>query len=110
VASFVEQTGISIATAFRRFDEANPQVYERFKQLAFHLIQKGKRRYSSKTILCVLRYEVDLQTTTDGEYKINDAFTSRYARKFVEEFPEHAEFFEMRELRTKLTQGGLFGG
>ena len=83
---------------FAEFDAANPALYERFKEITLALIAAGKTRYSSKTILCVLRYEHDVSTTASDDFKINDVVTSRYARKFVAEFPEHSNFFELREL------------
>ena len=86
---------------FEEFDAANPALYQRFKQLAFELIAKGRRRYSSKTIVCVMRFQHDISTNADDEFKINDVVTSRYARKFLAEHPEHADFFELRELRAE---------
>jgi hypothetical protein len=100
MVSFQQQTGKSIDYAFGEFHKNNPQVYERFKQLTMRLISKGRKRYSSKTIICVIRYMHDIRTTTSDDFKINDAYTSRYARLFCEEFPEHSDFFELRELRS----------
>lgn len=99
MATFAQTSGRTIDQMFAEFDEANPALYARFRQIALSLIHKGKTRYSSKTIVCVMRYEHDLETAGDAEFKINDVVTSRYARKFIAEFPEHGEFFELRELR-----------
>jgi hypothetical protein len=106
MATFAQTSGQSIDEMFAEFDAANPSLYARFKAIALQLIASGKRRYSSKTILCVLRYEHDLTTNGDEEFKINDVVTSRYARKFVTEFPEHRDFFQMRELRSQARPAG----
>ena len=34
-------------------------------------------------------------------FKINDAYSSRYARLFVADFPQHADKIEFRELRSE---------
>lgn len=105
MATFAETSGRSIDEMFAEFDAANPWLYARFREIALGLIAAGKRRYSSKTIICVLRYEHDVRTNSTDEFKINDVVTSRYARKFLEEFPEHAGFFELRELRAERSAG-----
>ncbi len=99
MATFAETSGRTIDQMFEEFDLANPALYARFRQIALLLIRNGKTRYSSKTIVCVMRYEHDLEVAGDTEFKINDVVTSRYARKFIAEFPEYGEFFELRELR-----------
>lgn len=101
MSTFTQSSGQSIEEAFRRFDHDNPHIYADFVARCFALIRAGKRRYSSKTILCAMRYEHDIKTSTQGEdFKINDIVTSRYARKFVREYPEHGDFFELRALRS----------
>ena len=87
-------------------NKAMNRVYAKFKAKALTLIARGIRRYSSKTIVCVMRYEHDV-THQIGDFKINDIVTSRYARKFIEEFPQHADFFELRELRAEQKRPGL---
>lgn len=34
------------------------------------------------------------------DFKIDNRFTSRYARKLIAEYPEFADFFELRKLKT----------
>lgn len=105
---FQENTGKSIQEAFELYDSANPSVYEHFKKLAFELIRAGKKKISFKLILNRIRWDVYVQTeeptlfNQKGEkvkFKINDAYSSRYARKFVSDFPEHENIVELRNLR-----------
>ncbi len=100
MATFSEQTGRSIDAAFAAFHADNPHVYERFKALAFKMIRAGKKHYSSKTLICAMRFEQDLETVSDDGFKINDAFTPCYARRFAEDFPEYKDFFEFRKSKT----------
>ena len=106
--NFFKNTGITIQDAFNKYHAENPHVYEQFKRLALSAINKGKSKISFKMILNVVRWEVFIQTSEptlfdlDGKmtkFKINDAYSSRYARLFVDEFPQHIDKVEFRELR-----------
>jgi hypothetical protein len=101
MSKFEEQTGRSIEAAFAEFHSANPLVYDLFKGQVFRAIQRNRTKISSKQIIGYLRWEVALQINNDkDEFKINDAFTSHYARLFAKEHPQHADIFNFRELRS----------
>ena len=109
MSTFTEQSGKTISEAFDEFNKKNPRIYELFKGQVFKAIRLGKKKISSKQLLGFIRWEIflqtqsDLFTTIDGEervFKINDAFTSRYVRVFIDEFPEHENLFEVRRLRS----------
>ena len=97
--NYQQTNGKSIQEKFEEFDKENPLVYSLFKQQVLKAIAKGKKKISAKTVLGFIRWQIQFQTTCDV-YKINDAFTSRYARKFIEEFEEHKEIFHFRNLRS----------
>ncbi len=80
---------------FKVYHAENPHVYEEFKALAFEIRRTGRTKYSSKTIICVLRYRQDLRTT-GNEFKINDKFQSIYGRLLAYYHPEFEDFFEFR--------------
>ena len=84
---------------FIKFDEKNPHIYALFVKLAFEAFDRGKKRISSKQIIGGIRWNSYIHTDSDDEYKINDAYTAHYGRKFVKDFPEHFDKFEFRELR-----------
>lgn len=97
---YSEQTGKSIPEAFQDFHRDNPRVYELFRKFALWLIEtKGKKKISSKLIINRIRWEIYLETKTEDKYRINDAFTSHYARLFILEFPKYSDRFELRRLR-----------
>ena len=85
----------SIDERFAKFDARNPQVWQAFVKHTLRLIARGRVRYSADAILHVIRYDHDVSTSGD-DWKINNNFSSRYARKFARHHPEHAEFFEQR--------------
>ena len=84
---------------FLKFHKDNPCVYERFEELAFMLVKNGVKKYSAKTIICMIRFENDIKTKSNDWFKINDRFTAYYGRLFAENNPEYKDFFNFRNLR-----------
>ena len=80
---------------FKEFHATNPHIYEEFKKLAFQMKHTGRKRYSSKMIINVLRWNMDLQSNGD-EFKINDRFQSIYGRLLIYQYPDFRDFFELR--------------
>ena len=82
---------------FIQFQRDNPSVYPKFRMLAVKLKAKG----IGASHLGGLRYEMALKSVTTGEkYALNNNFTSRFARKLMDEEPEEfAGFFETRTLK-----------
>lgn len=82
---------------FRAWDAANPEVYRLFERFSLQAARSG-RRIGAKAIVERMRWELRVETRGD-DFKLNNSYVSRLARKFVERHPEHAELFELRELR-----------
>lgn len=96
---------MTIDEHFARFDADNPHVWDRFCALANELIAAGFKHYSSDSLLHAIRVAHDIRTEGAGEFdgkrlKINNNFSSRYARKFQQNFPGLADFFEVRRLKS----------
>ena len=86
-----------IQADFERFHAENPEIFKSFAKLALEVKARGKR-VGSKLIMERLRW--DYIMTTDGdEFKINNNYSSRYARLAMETYPELEGFFQTRELR-----------
>lgn len=81
-----------------KFHKDNPHVYELFSDYAFQAINKGRKHYSSRTIIELIRWHNDIETN-DQDFKINDHVVPYYARLFMHLNPEHEGFFELRQLR-----------
>lgn len=88
-----------IDAAFERFDADNPKVYQLFKRFAAEARAAGHKRYSSDAILHRIRWHVSVETI-GCEFKINDHFSSRFARKLIGDDASFAEFFELRTLKS----------
>ena len=90
----------SIQQSFEEFNAANPKVYGMFKTFAATLKGYGKKKIGSKLIMERIRWEM-VATTETEDFKINNNFSSRYARKLIAEFPEFDGMFELRELKAE---------
>ena len=89
-----------IQQRFEKFDKKNPKVYELFKKFSLKLASRGHTRVGSKLIIERIRWEAMTSTVSEDEFKINNNYTSRYARKFVKDFPQHWNLFELRGLKS----------
>jgi hypothetical protein len=83
---------------FREYHEGNPHVYAAFCRSAMALIAAGRSHYGAKAIFEKIRF--DSIVSGNDEFKINNNYVSRYARKFGQDYPAHAGFFRKRELKT----------
>ena len=82
------------------FIKANPHVWNFFVALCLEIKRKGARQWSSKAAFEVMRYLATLQSVGE-DFKLPNDFTSRFARRAMQEVPELEGFFELRPLREK---------
>ncbi|HEU4754686.1 MAG TPA: hypothetical protein VFU47_16380 [Armatimonadota bacterium] len=92
----------SIQERFERFDRTHPEVYALLLRFARQVRERGWSRYSIRTLWELIRWHYSLSGPEDG-FKLNDQYTSRYARKLLTEHPDEfpSGFFELREIRTR---------
>jgi hypothetical protein len=85
-----------------------PAVVSLFEQLAFMLINKGHEHYSARAILHQIRWHY---TVNQGQkdFKCNNNWTPRLSRWFMEKYPQHDEFFEIRSSPSPHDMGGYAG-
>ena len=92
-----------IQVKFEKYNRDHPKVYEYFKRFAFEAIAAGQKEFSSDAILHRIRWFVTIEQSPYEDYKINNNYSSRYARKFIEDFPQHAGFFKTRKLKKEIS-------
>ncbi len=91
---------------FAAYHARHPDVFGLFRRFAAEARAAGRARFGARAIMERIRWHYAV-VRHDGEpFKINDSFTSRYARLLIEEDPGFAGFFELRRLR----EGGGHGG
>lgn len=84
---------------FAEFMAERPEVYRMFCDLAVEAARKGRRRVGAKMLAELIRWEHNVRRG-DAEFKLNNSFVSRMARKFQEDYPRLAQMFETRELKS----------
>lgn len=89
-----------VVRRFLEWHRNNPHVYQEFKKLTFKMAGTGRKRYSARTIVEVMRWHYDLQTTGDV-FGVNDNFTPIYVRLLIHDHPEYRNFFELRIVRSR---------
>lgn len=77
----------------------NPHIWKAFENFTLKTIEKGFKHYSAKGIFEIIRWHSGVKANKDP-YKVNNNYTAHYARKFMEEYPQHAGFFRTRIRRT----------
>lgn len=91
----------SIQERFEAFDEANPAVFRMLVELAEQARSSGAKRIGMKCLWEVLRWHIFIATRDVTAFKLNNIYTSRYARKLLAERPEFEGVIEVRELRAE---------
>jgi hypothetical protein len=82
------------------YDRLNPDIWNLFVKYAFRIIRRGQEHYGAKAIFELIRYHSIVRGT--GTFKVNNNYTSYYARKFHKEYPMYDGFFETRRADVKV--------
>lgn len=91
-------TKVTLDAQFEEFHKNNPEVYEELVRLARQMKARGHKRIGIKMLWEVLRWERAMKTTDQTEWKLNNNYTSRYARLIMEKEPDLKGFFVTRGL------------
>lgn len=84
---------------FEKFHASNPHVYAELVRLARQAVAKGRTRFGMKALWEVMRWHFWLNTT-DTDFRLNNNYSSRYARLIMQQEADLRGVFETRELRT----------
>lgn len=89
-------------TTFQDFHEKHPEVYDHLVGLARGAIARGRKKIGMKQLFEVLRWERFMKgMPAEGQdFKMNNNYTSRYARLIMSKEPDLVGVFNTRELRT----------
>lgn len=88
----------TIQSQFEEFHRKHPEVYAYLVELAFAAYNKGFRHYGIGALWERMRWHFNIERD-QGDFKLNNNYRSRYARKIIAEHPVLEEFFEIRALR-----------
>lgn len=87
----------------RKFDQANPQIWDLVKQEAVSAKRAGRDHYAIATIWEFIRHHINVTTRSniEGEdFKMPANHCSYYARKYNLNFPQDPKFFTEHHLRS----------
>lgn len=87
--------GDTVDARFESFHALNPHVYDALIVLASHYRALGRTRISMRFLFECLRMNRAIETVGD-DFKLNNSFTSRYARMVAEREPNLGALFELR--------------
>ena len=82
---------------FRRFHEANPHVWEKFRRFTFQAIDAGREHLGVAMVWERLRWFSAFETKGE-QWKLNNNHRAYYARMFHEQYPHHDGFFRTRRV------------
>lgn len=86
----------SITAKFNRFHSRNPHVYHLIVDISKRMKRSGVHKFGMKGVFEYLRWQYTMQT--QGErYRLNNIFTSIYARLVMETEVELRGFFDIRK-------------
>jgi hypothetical protein len=88
---------LTVGERFDLFHAANPHVADTLEALAAQWLVRHNR-VGMKALYEQARWETGIQTTGDV-WRLNNDFTSRYARLLIDRRPEWATCIQTRELR-----------
>jgi hypothetical protein len=89
----------TLAQKFWEFEKANPHVYKGLVVLARKAQARGIEQYSVDALFHVLRWEMAVETSRDEDedpFRLNNNYTSFYARLIMDREPDLKGFFELR--------------
>lgn len=97
-----EPQELTFQERFEEFHRHNPHVYVRLVKLSRELKGRGHDRIGMRMLWEVLRWQSMMRTLREeGDYKLNDHYHARYARRIMEQEPDLEGVFELRRLQRK---------
>jgi len=92
---------MSLKDQWQAYHEENPQIYQLIEQFAQQVIDRGYKEYSIGIIWERLRWHLDIETRTAHTFKFPNNHRAYYARHWMEQHPEHPDFFRTCALRSE---------
>lgn len=91
----------SIEDNFNQFHKDNPWVYYKLVDMTYDMKQRGRTKIGMGMLFEVLRWEFFRDTNdVSSEFKLNNNYRSRYARKIMADYKALDGMFETRELQS----------
>ena len=89
--------GQTIAQRFESFHRRNPGFYAALIYLARRFRNRTGRTCGIQRLIEVARHDIEINTISDDEFKINNSFAPFYARLIMLREPDLGGFFRLRK-------------
>lgn len=86
-----------ISEEAKLFIAKNPKAWSLFILFTYQAMNSGQRNYSAKGVFERIRWETMIDSSFPDDFKINNNYTAFFARKFMDERPQHEGFFRTRK-------------
>ena len=90
---------------FFEYHRENPHVFALITRYANDVKQAGYKHYGMHTIMHRIRWHINIDSKDRAGFKMNNNYSSRYARLLIQENPEFDGFFRNRRLKTQSVLG-----
>lgn len=94
----------AIEVDFWAFHTAHPEVYEELREMALRLRRQGRKHYGIKALYEIVRFNKAISARSSADWKLNNNFTSLYARLLMQKESSLKDFFRTRVRRTPVYQ------
>jgi hypothetical protein len=88
-----------IQEKFEKFHSDNPHIFSILEGMASRWLSIHSQ-VGMKMLWEVLRWQLGVEVSNTGEYRLNNNYTSRYARLLLEKHPEWAGRIQLRALQS----------
>jgi hypothetical protein len=93
---------------WRAYHEEHPQVYQLVCRFAQEALDRGFHEYAIATIWERIRWHVTVEIRKE-EFKLPNNHRAYYARLWLDDHPEHSDFFRTACLRSEGGSRDRFG-
>lgn len=84
---------------WQAYHREHPETFRLFISFTFDVINAGKHHFSADAIMHRIRWFTTVERTS-GTVKISNDYAAWYSRLFAAVYPQHADIFSRRVLRS----------
>ncbi len=92
----------SLLAKFREFHSANPHIYREFRENALILKNSGRLKSSAWLIINKMRWDFEISTNSNTEFKISNDFIALYSRLLIFRDPSFLGFFTLKPMKGQI--------
>lgn len=87
---------MELSERFEGFHRDNPDFYRELVRLARRFRARTGRACGIQRLIEIVRFDLDMQSVSHDDFKINNDFAAYYARLIMHSEPDMRGFFQLR--------------